>query len=299
MTTSNDRVGQPAPLGMRHAQLAALLERTAQQRADAQGALRCGTEPHRPASEADGTPGEDGLSAPHRFALARMAAAHVLHHSVQMELNWIRHHERVDGQPRPTTGHRVEDLTNEVLTAPGYTVNTFRAGVCSGRPRGSETVRRARARSMLRAWSRHQGATIHRDDDGRLFVDTDWQRQEFVPTALAPPHTEGDVLRAALKTYGLPAYDEGESGVSWLVVPLGPNVDEKNSDRGLHYRVASGGEHADRPASQHGAQWTAGLYDGFHFVNDLPMAPGAYDFPQDCAFTARGIADDIIRATRS
>ncbi|MFI9206484.1 hypothetical protein, partial [Streptomyces sp. NPDC053048] len=105
--------------------------------------------------------------------------------------------------------------------------------------------------------------------------------------------TEADVLRGALSTYGLTAYDGGEGGVSWLVVPFNPHTTEESARLEPHFLISSG-EDARRPLSQHDEPWGASLYDGLgDYVETLHAAPEGSSLAEDSAHCARAIAEYI------
>jgi hypothetical protein len=238
----------------------------------------------------------DGLrrELPHATALG--AAAQVAFESAQLELAWFERDATV-----PDTGagwhaaELVRKLTDDLVTAPGYTVTMLRP---DWRARGGpwlsdepQTVKRSRARSLLGAWMSAPHAWALNDVDGRLYITTPSMRLELVPTDIAPPPTEGDVLRAALDAYGFPAYDDEERGFTWLAVPLDPATPEHETYQRPHFRISSG-EHADRPASAHDEPWGVSLYDedGDH-VTMLGGAPDGATLAEECAHVARTIAE--------
>lgn len=236
------------------------------------------------------------------YAVARHEAAKIVMQSAELELAWLDRPQPGSTGPDRRPGALVIPLwhhaeTEAAVTSPGYTVTVFSSGGAGVPWRAGEPVgvRRSQARDILFAWAR-RGAHILRDCYGRLFVALPELLLELVPTDLAPPHTEGDVLRAALAAYGFPAYDDGEGGVTWLAVPLDPDSSEADTYRGLHFRIASGGR-ADRPASAHDEPWNVSLYDadGDHIATFDAALPGS-PLAGDCAHTARTITAYAARA---
>ncbi|MFD0386490.1 hypothetical protein ACFQ2B_40555 [Streptomyces stramineus] len=102
--------------------------------------------------------------------------------------------------------------------------------------------------------------------------------------------TEADVLRGALSTYGISAYDGGEGGATYLVVPFNPHADEDSARLEPHFLVSSG-EDAHRLMAGHDEPWSASLYDGNgDYVDTLDTAPGGLTLVEDSAHCARAIA---------
>lgn len=223
-------------------------------------------------------------------------AATVAHKSAALELAWLDRPDSRSEIPADTTAtllwHRSEIAT---VTAPasGYTVSTYSASR-PGQPwRESQlgTVRRSRARSVAQNWIGEPGAYVLADRYGRLYVACANWRLEMTPTDMAPPHTEGAALQAALSVYGFPAYNDGEGGFTWLSVPLDRDASEEETYMGLHFRIASG-EDADRPASAHDEPWGLSVYDADgDFVTTLDPAPAGSSLAQDCAHAARSVAE--------
>ncbi|MER6129882.1 hypothetical protein ABT173_46465 [Streptomyces sp. NPDC001795] len=71
---------------------------------------------------------------------------------------------------------------------------------------------------------------------------------------------EADVMAAALRSHGYPAFRGEDGGVSFLAVPVDPAVPADEVRTHAHVLIASG-EHADRPVGQHDEPWSASLYD--------------------------------------
>ncbi|MEU0857457.1 hypothetical protein ABZ352_18740 [Streptomyces griseofuscus] len=246
----------------------------------------------------------DALQREQTHANALHDAAEVAEASAALELAWLDRPCPEDGQPQPEAPALAALLwrpaeADAAVSAPGYTVTVFSHG--PGDPwRAGEPVRVQRhgARSIMSAWVRTPGAYVLRDAYGRLYVATSTARLELVPTDLAPPHTEGDVLRAALAAYGFPAYADGEGGISWLAVPLNPHSSEADTYEDPHFRIASR-EDADRPASAHDEPWSAGLHgaDG-DFLTLLDAVPPGTSLAEDCAHIARAVAEYASRRPR-
>ncbi|WP_404949099.1 hypothetical protein HFP70_35540 [Streptomyces sp. ARC14] len=222
-------------------------------------------------------------------------AATLAHQSATLELAWLDRPDPRSSLPTDTAAtllwHRSE-IAAVTAPASGYTVDTYSLPQ-PGQPwRKNElgTVRRSRARSVVQNWMGEQGAYVLADRYGRLYVARAAWRLEMTPTDLAPPPTEGDVLRTALSVYGFPAYEDGEGGFTWLSVPLDPDATEKETYAGLHFRIASG-EVCDRPASAHDEPWGLSVYDADgDYVTTLDPAPGDATLAQDCAHAARAVA---------
>ncbi|MER7761566.1 hypothetical protein [Streptomyces sp. NPDC097619] len=178
------------------------------------------------------------------------------------------------------------------VNAPWYTVTVLRCWWKSGTPwRRNDygIVHRSRARSILAAWAGQPGTHLLRDGHGRFYVARSSVCLELEPTDIAPPATEGEALRAALAVHGFPAYDDGDRGFTWLVVPVDPGASEDEAHGGLHFRISSG-EHADRPAHAHDEPWGASLYDHAEYVTTLDAAPAGATLAEDCAHIAGAIA---------
>ncbi|MGW0562847.1 hypothetical protein ACWDZ4_20065 [Streptomyces sp. NPDC003016] len=230
------------------------------------------------------------------YATAVGAAAQVAHESAELELAWF---ERIGNKPGGLSPHGEAALlrgsVKTAATAPGYELAQLHP---EWRARGGpwqETDRRvisqSRARSLLAAWMGHWEAWVLHDVIGRLFVATPNMRLELTPTDLKPTPTEGDALSAALGAYCYPAYADGEGGFTWIVVPLDPSTPERDTYKGLHFRISSG-EHADRPASGHDETWGASLYDGNgEYIDTLDTAPASLTLAQDSAHCAQAIAE--------
>ncbi|MFV8133172.1 hypothetical protein [Streptomyces syringium] len=106
--------------------------------------------------------------------------------------------------------------------------------------------------------------------------------------------TEADILRAELSRHGYPAYDGGEGGFTWLVVPIDPSIPEEDVYLTPHFRISSG-EHAHRPVPEHDEPWGASLYDGHgEYVETLKAAPEGTAVHEDSAHCARTIAAYIV-----
>lgn len=237
------------------------------------------------------------LTREHRHAAALRAAADIVHKSAVLERAWSK-------RPNPTNtdGRLFANMlfppVSRFVSAPGYTVTVLHpypnVQHCQfWRELHHTTVKRSRARSILDTWAELDQAYILRDPHGRFYVATPTQRLELVPTDIAPPQTEGDALRAALAVYDFPAYDDAEGGTTWLSVPLERYVSHEETHDGPHFRISSG-KHAARIASQHGERWGASLHDeNGEYVTTLDGSPGGSTLAEDCAHTARAIAEFI------
>ncbi|MGW0334297.1 hypothetical protein ACWD0J_20920 [Streptomyces sp. NPDC003011] len=237
-----------------------------------------------------------------RHTQALDAAARVAETSAQLEQDWSSGGGMSASEPAQGHAEPVPDLTHldQLLTAPGYQVLRSRPKVptSNGAWFADEpfTLNRARTRRLIEAWAGALDSLLLRDPSGRLHVVNHRLHMELVPTLLEPPHTEGDVLCAALQAYGLPAYEHGESGVTWLAVPLDPATSESNVYEGTHFRISSG-EHVDRVASAHDDVWGASLYDARgEYVDTLDACPPGSTLAEDSAYCARAIAERIAAA---
>ncbi|MGW0757082.1 hypothetical protein ACWD1Y_11440 [Streptomyces sp. NPDC002814] len=237
------------------------------------------------------------LAREHQYASALSVAADLAHQSLRLERAWRdRPNPRTNGSALPAT--LLLPFHGRVVNASGYSVVVLHPDPHSSallwREMHHGTVNRSRARSMLTKWSERDQTYVLRDPHGRLYVAAPGVRLELTPTDIAPPYTEGDALRAALAAYGLPAYDDGEGGHTWLVVPLDRNASEDEMYEGPHFRINSS-EHVDRPASQHDERWSASFFDGAdedgEYIDTLDPSPVGSTLAEDCAYIARAIAD--------
>ncbi|MFD4933463.1 hypothetical protein [Streptomyces virginiae] len=226
-----------------------------------------------------------------RHAAALSAAARVVHESARLELAWFDRPRLSGSDVGPA---ELLNYGSGVVQAPGYSVTVLNV---AQREKGEQwrrddygLVRRRRARDILAAWADKPDTYLLGDREGRLFVARSSSGLELVPTDLAPPATEGEALRAALAVYGYPAYDNEESGFTWLVVPAAPGTSEDDTHAGLHFRISSG-EHAARPASAHDEPWGASLYNHGDYITTLDAAPAGSTVAEDCAHIARCIAN--------
>ncbi|MEV8544338.1 hypothetical protein [Streptomyces sp. NPDC051572] len=115
--------------------------------------------------------------------------------------------------------------------------------------------------------------------------------------SLDRPVSEGDVLRAALREYGLSAFEDSEGGFTWLVVALGEQPTEEAPYKAYgekHVRIASG-EHANRPVADHDQQWGASIYDRHgEYVDSLPGSDSSWPVSDDSAFCA-ALIDQLVQ----
>ncbi|MEV6403995.1 hypothetical protein AB0M58_13755 [Streptomyces bobili] len=234
-----------------------------------------------------------------QYTQALSAAARIAEQSARLERAWFSG-AGISAAP-PVEGHAVpvDDLTNldQILTAPGYQVLRSRPKVPT--PDGTWfadeplALNRPRTHRLIQSWTGALGALLLRDPNNRLYVVTDSIHMELIPTLLEPPHTEGDVLSAALHAYGLPAYEDGESGVTWLAVSQDPAIPERDVYQGAHFRVSCG-EDADRVASAHDDAWGASFYDARgEYVDTLDACPPGSTIAEDSAHCARAVAERI------
>ncbi|MFI9052481.1 hypothetical protein [Streptomyces sp. NPDC053427] len=222
---------------------------------------------------------------------AHGAAAEVAYESAGLERAWFRRKAaKEDAGGRAVVAELATGVRDVV--APGYAVTHLWRRE-PGKPMeliDTHMVSKSRARSLIAAWFKSENGWVLRDTDDRLFVATPTTVLELVPTDMAPPHTEGDVLRAALESYGFPAYDDSEGGFTWLAVPLDPSTGEDDVYRGAHLRI-SAGEQADRVASLHDEVWGASVYDADgDYVTTLDGAPAGSSLAEDSAFCASLVA---------
>ncbi|MBV1940806.1 hypothetical protein KUF83_30185 [Streptomyces sp. BV286] len=224
------------------------------------------------------------------YAAALAAAAAVVSESAHLELAW--QDRPVRKEPGAALADVVGDRLDTVVNAPGYRVTVHPQGdvLWSKTERG--LVRRSRARSIVSAWFTNPHARVLQDVEGRLFIVQLLSVIELVPTDIAPPRTEADALRAALATYGFPAVQDGEGGMTWLSAPLNPLTPEDDVHSGLHYRV-NAGEQVDRVASAHAERFSVALYDEeSDYVDSFYGSRDGMALAEACAHTARAIAED-------
>ncbi|MFC8434901.1 hypothetical protein [Streptomyces sp. NPDC057253] len=230
----------------------------------------------------------------HRRALD--AAARIVEQSAQLEQAWL------SGPAMATATGRAEPVLdprnlNRLMNAPGYQVlrSRLKAPSADGAWCADEplALNRARARRLVEAWIGPMNALLLHAPDDRLYVVTDRAQTELIPSAVEPPHTEGDVLCAALHVYGLPAHEDGEGGVTWLAVPQNSATAARDVYKGAHFRISCG-EHTDRVASAHDDVWGASLYnsDGEH-IETLDASPPGSSLAEDSARCARAVAERI------
>ncbi|MER5301395.1 hypothetical protein ABT039_18235 [Streptomyces lasiicapitis] len=145
-----------------------------------------------------------------------------------------------------------------------------------------------RADDLVKAWKRTRGALVTPGLRGTFTFITPDRVIKLRPVA-GPTPTEGDVLRAALTTYGLPSYQGGEGGTSFVMVPLNGSSrgDAWTSPRLL---IASG-ERADRPVAEHDEPWSAHLYDADgEYVDEVYVAEPSEGIAEEAADCAAFIA---------
>ncbi|MGW7089997.1 hypothetical protein ACWGH2_41810 [Streptomyces sp. NPDC054871] len=262
------------------------LRHEAAERAELSGLYpRSSVEAHQDAEEAR------SLAQAMTVARAHGAAAQVAYESAELEDAWFRRKAATED----AGGHAiVAELAHGLrdVVAPGYAVTQL-WWRDPGKPMElieTRMVSKRRARSLIVAWFKSPNGWVLRDVDDRLYVATPTMVLELVPTDMAPPHTEGDVLRAALEVYGFAAYDDTEGGHTWLAVPLDPSATEEAPYCGTHLRISSG-EHADRVASLHDDVWSASVYDDDgEYVTTLDVAPNGSSVAEDSLFCAAAVA---------
>ncbi|MDQ0762036.1 hypothetical protein [Streptomyces canus] len=108
--------------------------------------------------------------------------------------------------------------------------------------------------------------------------------------AAAGGPTEGDMLRAALATFGIPSFYGKDRGVSCVLVAVDRTADEDDAHTGARVLLHSG-EHAMRPARQHDKPWAASLYaaDG-EYINELFAVRPGLPLDEECATAALSLA---------
>ncbi|MFD7764112.1 hypothetical protein [Streptomyces microflavus] len=225
------------------------------------------------------------------LASAHGAAARAAYESAELEYAWFRRHTATQRAGRKPGAAEMAHGRRDVV-APGYVVSQLRRRGADSPMAAIDTwtVSKTRARSLIGAWMRSETGWVLRDDDERLFVATPKMVLEFLPTDVAPPHTEGDVLRAALESYAFPSFLDHEGGCTWIVVPLDPQRSVDDAYQGAHVRISSG-ERADRVASQHDEVWGASVYDAdAGYVTTLDPAPAGSSLAEDSAICASRIA---------
>lgn len=102
--------------------------------------------------------------------------------------------------------------------------------------------------------------------------------------------TEGDKLRAALATFGIPSFFVDDRGVTYVLVAVDRAADEEEAHCGPRVSLHSG-EDAMRPADQHTQPWTASLYaaDGSYLDEPFVAEPGL-PLDEECATAALSMA---------
>lgn len=107
--------------------------------------------------------------------------------------------------------------------------------------------------------------------------------------------TEADVMSAALRAHGYPAYPYEEGGITALAVPLNPTVCDDDVQDHPHVLIASG-ERADRPVAEHDEPWSASLFEADHeFVDTLFAGDPAHSIREDARRCAAAIVDYAAR----
>ncbi|MFI1312903.1 hypothetical protein ACH4TS_22575 [Streptomyces albidoflavus] len=103
--------------------------------------------------------------------------------------------------------------------------------------------------------------------------------------------TEADVMSAALRAHGYPAYLYEDGGFTALAVPLNPTVREGDVPDHPHVLIASG-ERADRLIAEHDEPWSASLFKGGHaFVDVLFAGDPAHSISEDARRCAAAVVD--------
>ncbi|MGC4950997.1 hypothetical protein ACLQ2N_33000 [Streptomyces sp. DT224] len=232
------------------------------------------------------------LIASHQDASAVRDGAVLVHESAVLERAWLRR-PAVDGIPLA----KQVFSTDFIPHSPSYAVTVLlpdppnARGGQFWRQKHHATVKKSLARTILNKWAEQEQAHILRDAHGRYYVATPTHRLELVPTDIARPHSEGDVLRRVLAAYHLQAYADTDGTSSWLAVPLEPHTSHEETYDGPHVRIEAAGR-IDRPASQHRAPWVASYFSetGEH-ARTFDGVPADTPLAEECAYLARAIAE--------
>jgi hypothetical protein len=118
--------------------------------------------------------------------------------------------------------------------------------------------------------------------------------REAQNAAAAAGPTEGDKLRAALATFGIPSFLADDRGASYVLVAVDRAADEGQAHTGPRVFLHSG-EDAMRPAAQHTQPWTASLYaaDG-SYLDEPFVAETGLPLDEECAQAALALACWLI-----
>ncbi|MFF4188144.1 hypothetical protein ACFYZ9_33615 [Streptomyces sp. NPDC001691] len=227
-----------------------------------------------------------------REKAALLAATDMVAEAARLELTALRDSWARRNLPLGVLGQAELTSTEPFTTsAHGYRATVLRPGWHTRNEwtaQGPEDWSRGRTETVLGQWNRTRDAWVLRDADGNLFMASSRLRLELHPTVSAIPN-EGDVLRAAFAAYGWPAFDDGEGGVTSIVVPLDPATPE-DATYGPRRIVIDSDERADRAVTEHGAPWSAHLYDEEgNYVDEVFTTPEGADAAHDAAACAAGV----------
>ncbi|MFC8670888.1 hypothetical protein [Streptomyces sp. NPDC057199] len=160
-------------------------------------------------------------------------------------------------RPLPDDG-AIPAPANPIADAVNYTavLADSRDGWKSGNP---VLLSAERIEYVLDKWAKVPQARILLDASGTYTVAMPDSLIELRPVD-EPTPTEGDVLRAALGTYGLPSYPMAECGITYRVIPLDIAATGEAVHTGPRLFVMSD-ERATRPIENHDKPWTITLHD--------------------------------------
>ncbi|MFJ8301324.1 hypothetical protein ACIQ9R_36235 [Streptomyces sp. NPDC094447] len=144
------------------------------------------------------------------------------------------------------------------------------------------------AAQVIYNWAKTDGAWILADGAGTVFIATPERVIELSPVRRAP--TEGDVLDAALRVYGLTSYLDGVDGVTYRVVSTEAGTDEEDIYT-RPYLMLYAGELATRPVREHTEPWSVHLHDETgEYQDQVYAAPADLGCAEQSAATARTVA---------
>jgi len=181
--------------------------------------------------------------------------------------------------PVPEHGTRLAPA-NPVAHAVNYTA-TYATSHDGPRTEHPTTLSAERVEFVLSMWQKVPNARILVDASSTYTVARPGSYIELRPVDESAP-TEGDVLHAALRAYGLPSYATWECGTTWRFIPLDITATGAEVYDGPHLCFQSY-EHANRPIEAHDEPWRIDLND----------ADGVYvDTLYSVSKTAGGIAQE-------